>query len=293
VTTDAEIDDELLRIRKSNSTRSPATTVADDEHIVTADIQQLDEGGSPLIGKKSTDASLYPAGGTLYKEIRDALANAAEGSTVRVKFDVEDGEKKQTNHLDIHVKKIEKVTIPAFDDAFVQQITKGKTQTAEEFRTKLREDIEHYWKEQSERHVTNAIIAEIVRRHAFTVPESLIAGVTTSLLEDVKSRQPNQKLPADFNEEQFREENREYATFQAKWYLLRSKLVEAEHLAIDDADYEQLAAAEAERMGIDKERLIQFYKTSDTIGDRILGEKLTRLLRSSALVTEKTVTEQH
>jgi hypothetical protein len=39
-------------------------------------------------------------------------------------------------------------------------------------------------------------------------------------------------------------------------------------------------------MKIDKERLIAFYKTSDQVKDRVVGDKLIKLLVQSASITE-------
>src|SRR5262249_49722682 len=56
---EAEVNEEILRIRRANSTFAESATATDDEHVVTADIQQLDETGAPLIGKRSADVRLY------------------------------------------------------------------------------------------------------------------------------------------------------------------------------------------------------------------------------------------
>ncbi len=289
--TNEEAEDEILRLQKANSTMTEAASAADDEHVVIADIQQLDESGSPLIGKKNTDTRLYLAGGTMYQEIKDVLLNAAPGETKRVKFETEHEGTRQKNHLDISIKKVEKVNIPEFDNDLVKKITKEKITSVEEFRKHLKDDLESYWKDQSKRTLENNLIGEIVRKHEFAVPESLIKGIGDSLVEDLKNRQPNKKLPADFDETQFRESNRGYAVFQAKWYLIRERIIEAEALKVDDNDIEQLVEAEATKMGIEKDRLFSFYKSSDAVKDKILNDKLLRFLKDHAVITEKIVEE--
>jgi trigger factor len=266
-----------------------AATVEDDEHVVTADIQQLDASGSPLIGKRNTDVRLYPAGGTLYREIREALHHAVAGETKRVTFETDHEERKIQSHIEIAIKKVEKVNLPEFSDEFVRTLTKDKITTVGEFRIHLRADLESYWEEQSERMLTENLISEIVRRHELTVPESLVKGITASLREEIKNRAPEKKLPADFDEAKFTEENRAYAIFQAKWYLIRERILEAEGLKVEDAELAELAASEAPRLGIDKERLVTFYKSSDAVRERLLTDKLRRFLREHANIREKLV----
>jgi trigger factor len=288
---DEEIASEILRLRKSNSTLEPAETAADDESMVTADVQNLDETGTPLIGRKTSDMRIYLADENLVPEIRQVLRNARAGSVHRVTLQRERGERTETEDVEITVKKVEKVILPEFDNEFVKKITKEKVASVEDFRKKLRDDLGHYWKDRSERRLMDTIIAEIVRRHDITVPESLISGILNSLEEDLKNRSPNKTLPVDFNEKEFRENNRGYAIFQAKWFLLREEIIRAEGISVMDADLEVLAARDSQKVGIDKDRLVQFYKTSESVKDRILNDKLMAFLREHERVTEKTTEE--
>jgi trigger factor len=184
------------------------------------------------------------------------------------------------------VKKIEKVTLPPLDDAFVSKITKNKFTSVEALRGNINEEIIAYWKEKSDRQVINSLTAEIIRRHEFQVPDSLTRSVLDGLLEEVKNEYPDKRLPADFNEEKFKEENRAYAVYQAKWALLREELIKAENLTASDEDLEKLAEEESAKIKIPKDRLVNYYKSSDQIKDRLIGDKLLKLLVSSAKIKE-------
>ena len=132
----------------------------------------------------------------------------------------------------------------------------------------------------------NSIVSEIIRLHEFLIPESLIRSVLDNLLDDVKGQYPNKQLPEDFDTNKFFEENRAYAIFQSKWALLREEIIKAEQLTVDDSVLTALAEKEAPKIGIDKERLIAYYKSSDQVKDRLLGDKLIDLLINSSKITE-------
>ncbi len=289
--TEKELEEEIVRIRKANSTLEESAEITDDEHIATVDLQQLDETGSPLIGKKTSDAHLYLADETLLPDLRDALRGTRKEAVKRVTVTREREGNSSTDHLEITVRKVEKVVLPAFDDEFVKKITKGKTTTTADFRKQLREDLERYWRDRSDRRLENAIIGEVVRRHDLPVPESLVKGVLDSLTDELKNRSPGRKLPADFNEESFREQNRAYAVFQAKWYLIRERIIEQEHLSVADAEIEQLAETEASKVGIEKERLLKYYQTSSSARDRLLSDKLMSFLKANQKITDR-ITDQ-
>jgi trigger factor len=143
-----------------------------------------------------------------------------------------------------------------------------------------------YWKSQSDRQVVNAVTAEILKRHEFQVPESLVHNVLAGLREELQNEQPSRKLPEDFDVEKFNEQNREYAIYQAKWALLREELLKAENVTVSDEDLEKLAEEEAERIKIPKDRLINYYKSSEQIKERLIGDKLLKVLVDSATIKE-------
>jgi trigger factor len=249
-------------------------------------LQDLDETGAPLIGKKSENIRFYLADDQLEQPFKDALKEAKKNGEYSVQFEHKHDEHTHTVNTQIIAKKIEKVTLPTLDDAFVAKVTKNKFTTVETLRTNIKEEIIAYWKEKSERQVINSLTAEIIRRHEFQVPESLIRSVLEGLLEEVKNEYPDKRLPSEFNEDKFKEENRAYAIYQAKWALLREELIKTENVAVSDEDLEKLAEEESAKIKIPKDRLINYYKSSEQIKDRLIGDKLLKLLVKSAKIKE-------
>jgi FKBP-type peptidyl-prolyl cis-trans isomerase (trigger factor) len=230
---------------------------------------------------------IYLADETVHPDVKNALAKAVVGEVRRASFETErDGAKTQHN-ISCTIAAVEKVSFPSLDDEFARKLTKGKIQTIADFRTHIREDIQHYWNDVSDRAVMDALIGEIVRRHDFTAPESLVKAITDASIDDVKNQYPGKKLPTDFDEKKFREDFRASAIFQAKWYLIRERIIEIEKVQVEDADLERKAERDAATTAIAKERLISFYKNSKPVLDRILSDKLAAVLKSGATITEK------
>jgi len=290
--TDEEVQSEIERLRRAHATLLGVTLVRDnDNHIITADVQELADDGMPLIGKKTPDARFEMADEALVQEIRDVLAQAEVGGQYRVRFSAQHGDHTHQHQIELKVKRIEKVELPEFNDEFVRNITGDSTATTATFLETLRKDLETYWARQSERMLEQAIINELVRMHEFTVPESLVNFYLDSFVEDIKSRSRDGRLPSGFDEKRFREENRPYAVFQAKWALIRERLIEAEGITATEEDVERLAASEAASLGLDKERLLRYYRTSNAATERVLSAKLMAFLKDHARVTEKVVDE--
>lgn len=289
--TDAEVEHELDHLRRINSTTAEVQSVTDTDHIVTADLQEFDQAGTPLIGKKSTNARIDLSDTSLVKEIRDALMSAETGGTYRARFESQHGDHTHPVDLAITVSKIEKVTLPALDDEFVTKVTKGKTATYEEFLTNLQADLEKYWEDQAERHLADAIAAQIVDAHNFSVPDAMVKALLDSFIEDIRGRSRERQLPKDFDDAKFREENRAYAVRQAKWMLLKERIAEEEHISVTDEEIERLAETDAAKIGLQKEQLLNYYKSSSGATDRLLSEKITAFLKSHAKIKERIVEE--
>jgi len=284
--TEQEVEDEILRLRRMNASVQEVPAVTDAEHIVTVDVQELDQAGVPMIGKKTENTKFYLADAQLEQPFKDALMAAHVGGDYRVKFEHQHGDHKHEVNVALNVKKIEKVTLPDLTDEFVSNITKGKITSVEKLRTDVKEDLISYWNAKSERQVLSAITSEIIRSHDFQVPESLIRSVLDGLIEEVKNESPGKQLPKDFDVEEFQQENRAYAIFQAKWALLREEIIKEEGITAEESDLLGLAEREAPKIGIDKERLVSYYKSSEQVKDRVVGEKLMKLLLESAKIKE-------
>jgi len=288
---DQEVDEEIQQLRKANSTTSPATTVTDDEHIVTADVQELDEAGTPLIGRKSNGVRFYLSDPSLATEIRDALRSAAVGQPVQVTYESTHGDHSHTVRLAVTPKAIERVHLPEFDETLVKKVTRDAVTSPDAFKISLRDDLQRYWSERAEAKVADDIASEIVRQHEITVPEAFVEALLDSYIEELRGRSRDRSLPAGFDEKKYREERRTQAIWQAKWMMIKERIAEVESLTVTDEDIDVLAAEEAARAGLDKEKLLPHYKKSEAVRDRVLSGKIRGFLKQHARIAEKELKE--
>jgi trigger factor len=185
------------------------------------------------------------------------------------------------------ITKVEKIKLPELNDELVKKITKEKTQTVPEFKTQLKKDLETYWENQTDRKLMDDILNGIISQHEFVVPPSMVDSILDSYLENTKQRYPNKTFPADFNTEKFKESNRADAIWQAKWYLISDRIIKAENIQIDDAELEKLAEESSVKTGIEKDKLLEYYKRTESVKDRIVMDRLKEFLKSNNQITEK------
>jgi trigger factor len=290
--TEKEVESEIERLRQINRTTTEVDRATDDQHILTVDLQEVDSAGFPIVGKKNENVHLYLRDESLHPQLKEAVQKAEKGKEYRARLETTSRKERRETNLLVKVKKVEKVNLPEFNDEFVSKITKGKVTSTVQFKMNVEKDLEEFWRQDSERKLEDAIVGEIIRRHDFTVPEGLIKYFLDSLVEEIRQQQPSKKLPEKFNEEEFRKDNRAYAIYQAKWLLLKEKIIEIEHIVVADTDLERLAEDESKKIGIEKARLLNYYKTSKTVSSRLLSEKVMDFLKSHAVIKEKIVEEQ-
>ncbi|HTY09465.1 MAG TPA: trigger factor [Bacteroidota bacterium] len=287
---DEEVESEIKRLQHINATFEEAKKVDGPEYVVTADLQDTDETGTPLIGQKRDGMRIYLNEPSTEQEIKDALRSAEVGGVYKVSFEHKHDDHTHKVHMQMTVKKVEKVIHPDFNDELVKKITKEKYSNAAEFRKELRADLERYWNDRTDKRMVDDLTNEIVRRHEFAVPEALVKSFTDSYIDELKNQQKSKQLPRGFDEQKYREAARPTAVWQAKWALIREQILAKENIKVEDADVETLAEEESKKLNIDKERLMNFYKTSETAGDRILNDKLIAFLKQNSAVKE-TVTD--
>ena len=283
-TNENELNDEIKRLQHINATYEEAKKVTGEEFIVTVDVVEFDENGT-LSNRKQEATRVYMNEPTTEKEIKDALKGAVVGDVREATFKHEHGDHSHSIHLQLTVKKVEKITLPEVNDEFAKKVSKDKFSTIDELKKSISEDLEKFWTERSIRRFESDILKKVVEQYSFTVPESVVNNLLDAYVQEVKEQQPNRALPKNFNEKQYRDMYHANALWEAKWLLVKEQLLKKENLQMTDGDIEKLAETESAKMGIDKERLVNFYKTSETISERVLYDKLLVLIKEHAKIT--------
>ena len=73
---------------------------------------------------------------------------------------------------------------------------------------------------------------------------------------------------------------------QAKWYLIREKLIELEKLEVTDEDYLKIAKENSGRYNIPEGKLVEAYKGNEDVKLSILNDKVLDMIISNADVNE-------
>lgn len=283
---DDEFDNELNRILQSNATYEESQKVDGKDFLITVDMQEFDENNSPIEKRKNENVKINLSENSTEVEIKEALKNAETGKDYFAQFEHKHDDHSHKVNLKLSVKKIEKIILPELNSDLVKKITKDKITEVEEFSSTLKKDLENYWVDQYERKFLDDLINSLVSNHEFDVPESLVSGIQDGFLDELKTQLNGKQFPQGFDQNKYKETMKPRAIWQAKWFLLRAEIIKSEQLSLNDDDFSKLAETESTRMGIDKETLINFYKSSEKSQENLLNEKLFTLLKENAKISE-------
>ncbi len=140
--TEVEIGSELRRLQHINASFEEAKKVDGPEYVVTVDIQDTDETGTPLIGQKRDGMRIYLNEPSTEQEIKDVLSSAEIGGVYTVSFEHKHEDHAHKVHMQLTARKIEKVVHPEFNDDLVKKITKDKFSNVADFKRELTADLE-------------------------------------------------------------------------------------------------------------------------------------------------------
>lgn len=302
--TEEDVDKEIEQIRKSRADLVPVEEgPAGEEDWVLFDLQEVDaESGAPVIGKRDEDQSIFLddprlENSLLFSELKTALTSAKIGDTVRFQFshdkahdDHEEGHD-HAHHFEATLKEIKRRELPEVDDAFVKEMTSDRVEDVAAFREEIKKELDRTWEQRCRDYLEGSIIERMMELHEILVPESVVDVYLDAFIEDAKQRNQG-NLPENFDEEAFREANRELAEKQARWMLIRDKVVDTSSLKVEDADYDTFFEEQAGTDGqLTVEQYRQFYKAMphlmSQLEQRLISQKVFDTLADQFEMVEK------
>ena len=137
--TDNVIEDEVKYLRSKNCTYREENKAADDEFVVTLDVQKLDDSGLPLIGQAEKGVKFYLNDAQLNKELKEQLLNIEKDEERILTLTPKEGEKQEKYKA--KAEKIEKIILPELNKEFFEKFYKGEANTEEEFKKRVKKDL--------------------------------------------------------------------------------------------------------------------------------------------------------
>ena len=293
--TSEEVEESLKSLQEQKATFSPIEGRA----IADGDYAQVSLDGTPKNDEAGTkpvhmDDVLVEIGGkTTMPEFTENLrgATAGEERTFDVLYPEDFSDERlrgKTFGYKVKINAIKQKSLSELNDDFAKEV--GEFSTLDEIRQRIREGMEHERRQTAEREAKDKLLAELIRRNEFEVPEALVEHQIDIRLERGLRALAAQGMSSEHMKKmdlpRLRAGQRDQAVQEVKAALLLEKIAEEEKIEVGDEEIgneiEALAKQTNQAPDAIRARLTR-DGALDRIRNRIRNEKaLDFLYRQSA-----------
>jgi trigger factor len=256
---DADVEHVLGGLRNSVAQLRPVErNDVEAGDVVTVNLTSRLDGGEP---QRREGLHVEAGEGTFPLALERQLVGQHRGArlSLRVPYPEDYANRNlagKTAEFDVEVLDLRAKDLPPLDDDFARD--HGRSETLAELRGKIRADLERQAEERAERAVREAIVEQLLARHQFEVPESMITRRADAILGSLDVR-----LPEGVDQEraltELRAQVRPTAERDVRADLLLDAIAEQEKISVTDADVSAEIAAVATREGQPAERVRAVY----------------------------------
>ena len=290
---DSDLDQALAELRERHASFNPV----DGRALADGDFAQVSLDGNPKSGGTNTEGGqpvhmdevlVEIAGQNTMPEFTENLRGAVAGDerTFAVNYPEDTQDKRLAGKVftyTVKVQAIKQKSLPELNDDFARQL--GEFHTMDEVRKAIREQMESERRHQAEHEAKDKLVAGLIQRNDFEVPESLIEQQIDIRLERGLRALAAQGLTAEQMKKmdlpRLRAGQREQAIHDVKAALLLERVADEENIQVSDEELnrelESLARQSKQTSEAVRARLTRDGGL-DRIRNRIRNEKTLEFL---------------
>jgi trigger factor len=286
--TDDEVEQALNHLREQHATYA----AIEGRPLADGDFAQVALDGKPKAGEGQPvhmDDVLVEIGGTnTMPEFNENLrgASAGEEKAFEVKYAEDSSDKRlsgQTFDYTVKVLSLKQKSLPELNDEFAKEL--GEFTSIEDVKERIRENMEEEKRHTAEHEAKDRLVAELVKRNDFEVPEAMVDRQIDVRLERGLRALAAQGMRAEdmkkMDLNRLRAGQRDQALQEVKASLLLDKIADLEKIEVGDEEIdheiEALATQTKQTSEAVRARLTR-DGALDRIRNRIRNEKTLNLL---------------
>ncbi|MCC6963072.1 MAG: trigger factor [candidate division Zixibacteria bacterium] len=232
---DGEVKEMLEYLQRKHSSLEVVERPAQMDDFVLLDLEVLSDSGGKLEQKKFENVQLELVEGPVASQFGKQLSGLDNGAETEIEIDY------PQDHFDkrfggsrvrfkVNVKAIRHLNLIPLDESFFKQFDE-KIATLEEFREKLRADIQARKTKEATDALREEAIKEVIDKNRFDLPDALVERYLDRMVEDYRNNSQEK-----IDEEQVRQQYRAVAIRQIRWDLLYHEIAEKEQLRVEQSD---------------------------------------------------------
>jgi len=221
------------------------------------------------------------------KEFTDALVGKKKGETVEVTLNFQNDHPNKTLAgkdvlFKVHIIETKKKNLPPLNDEFAKEANCG---SLEELKNKIRDNLGSMKKSQTNLEYKKEILNELVKRHTFDIPDSMLQGEIESLIHKAKedAMRKGDTVRAD---EDMKNEFETVARDNVKSVILLEAIGRKENIQVSETDVKKAIEEIAVRNNLKPEEVLRLYSvregSMDALKSRLFADKVLEFILEKA-----------
>ncbi|HKW76883.1 MAG TPA: trigger factor [Terriglobales bacterium] len=254
--TDEQVDSELRSFQERQASYDP---VDEERPLKDGDFAQVSFQARP-VSQSNEEAKPNPpqpvqmdevlveiGGPTTIKEFSENLrgGKAGEERTFQVSYPADFHDKRLAGSVlsyQVKINAIKKKTLPELNDAFAKELS-PEFETLDQFKKSIRENMESQLRHQAEHEGKEKLIEELIAKHDFPVPGSMVEHQIDLRLERGLRALASQGMKTEdmrrLDFKRLRAAQRDGATKEVRSGLLLNKIADTENIQISEEELDQ------------------------------------------------------
>ena len=283
---DEHVEGRLRYMQEESATEQVVERAADLDDVVFADVEELDEDGSPVADHRSDDQSirLFTTDDDKPTDLAKQLMGIAAGESreititrpVQDEHDHEDCDhdhdehdheehdeepKEETVMFRVTAKEIRERELPELNDELAQGV--GGVATLDELKTQIRNEMQAQYDQAIRQRVEESLMDALIEGNPFEVPDSMVENYLEGMIESYKQEHAGHDHGID--EDAIRESGRDQAERGVKRFLLLDAVADQENIEVTDEDLDKHLEEMSQRHNIEGPRLRQILSRTEQL----------------------------
>jgi trigger factor len=281
---DNDIDSYIEEFRRQFSELKTIETESKENHILLVDMQEIDNSGIPIIGKKIEDRYLKIGDGVFGgKNLKNLTGLKIQDTAI---IEIQGNKDKNLNRYQVNVKNIQEEILPELNDEFIKKLDSGANDLIS-FRKNVSKLIQERLDREADGQLNEEIVEYFVQSTKLEPPPSMVDNMIDNAIERAKSNNGE-----TFDEENYRFQSRPSILRSVKWYIIRKELIKEEGLTVSEEQIDDQIENILDSSKDEKGQIRRFYKKSENrerLREDLLDDVLYKRLKEHAKLTEVTV----
>ena len=277
---DEDIDLAIEEVRNGHAEVKTIEDGAQTGDFVVCDLQEIDNTGVPIIGKKLETRYVKVGQPPFDNDNEKKLLGVKPNDSVKVMVPID--ENNSLSNFELSVKNVERQILPELNDEFVK-LADPKSKDLSEYREKVKENLDKAYANRSDEAFNQNICDAMIETINPEFPPSMAESYLKHIIEDIS------KNNSEMDKDKAKEIYKPMAERNLKWYLIRSAIIQSQSFEISKEDISN-EIEDRKKINPDHAKDIDNYfkkpSNRSRLSDDLMEKKILAYLKEFAKIKE-------